>query len=154
MKSIYGQQLKLLESSLQDECNPDKHVLEQFQKSLISNQAKFDGLMTTESAMLTSWSSKIQSILGKFATKLGPKARAMFKDIAEIKRLLNILLHSNCVMFYEELVDLRLFGAGRLANESENPRSIFRFCDDHTESLILSLVRLAKERIYEIKDRV
>ena len=129
-------------------------MLEQFQKLLITNEKKFDGLMTTESALLSSFNPKIQSILGKNATKLGPKSRAMFMDISEIKRLLNILLHSNCVMFYEELVDLRLFGAGRLANESENPRSIFRFCDDHTESLILLLVRLAKERIYEIKDRV
>ena len=77
----------------------------------------------------------------------------MLLDVKEINRLIYLLLNSNCITFYESLTNLRLHGSGVNANEIENKFSTFRFSDPDTEKLISDLTRLAKERIYTIKDR-
>ena len=109
--------------------------------------------MQVESALLSTFKADCQAILGKSYSKIGPKAEAMLLDVKEVNRLIYVLLNSNCVTFYECLVNLRIFGSGVNASEVENKFSIFRFCDPDTEKLLQTLTRLAKERMYLIKDR-
>ena len=109
--------------------------------------------MKVESALLSTFKADCHAILGKSYSKLGLKAEAMLLDVKEINRLIYILLNSNCVTFYECLMNLRLFGSGVKASEVENKFSIFRFCDPDTTKLLQTLARLAKERMYLIKDR-
>ena len=76
--------------------------------------------MNVESALLSTFKTECSSILGKSYKKIGPKAEAMLLDVKEINRLIYILLNSNVVTFYECLVNLRLFGSGATANDTEN----------------------------------
>ena len=79
----------------------------------------------------------------------------MMANINDLKRLLWVLLNSDCVNFHTLLVDLRTFEQNSLfLGDSVNSFSIFRFCDDDTHRLIIKLVKLAKDRMYKIMDRV
>ena len=68
--------------------------------------------MTVESALLSTFRSDCNSLLGKAHNKLGPKAEALLMDVREINRLMFILLNSNCIQFYESVVSLRESGSG------------------------------------------
>ena len=68
--------------------------------------------MTIESALLSTFRSDCTSLLGKAHSKLGPKAEALLMDVKEINRLIYILLNSNCITFYEAVLNLRETGSG------------------------------------------
>ena len=101
-----------------------------------------------ESALLNSFEGECRSILGPTFGKLGVKAQQLFKNIHDIKRLMWTLLNSDCVAFHTSLTDLRTF-------ESINERefSIFKMCDNDTNRLIITLAKLAKDRIYRVVPR-
>lgn len=101
-----------------------------------------------ESALLNSFESEVRSVLGPTFGKLGVKAQQLMKNVQDIKRLIWTLLNSDCVQFYSSLADLRTFES---INVSEF--SIFKMCDNDTNRLIITLAKLAKERIYKVVPR-
>ena len=61
----------------------------------------------------------------------------------EIKKLLWFLLNSDCISFYYFLQELRY-------GDFSDTFSIFKFCDEVTNKLIVKLIVLAKSRIFTI----
>lgn len=91
-------------------------------------------------ALLKSFMGHFKSLLGKNFVYLGQKAKALLRNVAEIKRMLWLLLNSDSVNFYVYLTDLR-------SNDIDEAFSIFKFADEDTTRLIERLSQLAKSRI-------
>ena len=110
--------------------------------------------MTVESALLNNFESECKSVLGKMLNKLGFKARCLLRNVVDIKRLIWTLLNADCVTFYQHLSDLRTFDSMNSAEQDLYSFSIFKMCDNDTNRLIITLSKLAKDRIYKIIPRL
>lgn len=110
--------------------------------------------MTVESALLGNFESECKAVLGKMLSKLGVKVRMLLKNISDIKRLIWTLLNSDCVTFYSHLSDLRTFDSVNTAEQDLFSFSIFKMCDNDTNRLIITLARLAKDRMYKVIPRL
>lgn len=117
-------------------------------------QTKIEGLMTVESALLSSFESECRSALGQQFSKLGRKAKVLLQNINDIKRMIWNLLNSDCVSFYSHLADLRTFETYTSTNGDIHDFSIFKMCDNDTNKLIVTLAKLAKDRIFKIVPRM
>lgn len=83
-----------------------------------------------------------RNMMGKNFVYLGYKAKALLRNIAEIKRMMWLLLNQDCVAFYIYLNDLR-------TNDLNESFSIFKYCDEETSNNIERLHKLSKERIMQ-----
>ena len=100
--------------------------------------------MTVESALLSTFESEVRSVLGPAFPQLGIKGRMMLKNIQDVKRLIYLLLNSDCIYFWSSLSDLRSFESMREDDQSMMSFSIFRICDTETNKLIITLAKLCK----------
>jgi len=57
--------------------------------------------------MLNNFEFELKRALSKCYTLIGPKLKAMMRNITEIRRLFSLLLNSDCVNFFIAVVDLR-----------------------------------------------
>ena len=110
------------------------------------NFSQLNQVLLIEQALLPLFEGQVKSIFGVNYCYTSAKLRTMVENIKEIRRLIWILLNSDCVTFFTVLTDIR-------SSDSVDGNckfSIFRYCDANTQLLIDKLTQLAKSRIWRL----
>ena len=119
------------------QCNPDDYPdVQETLKNILHH-------LSLEYAVLIDFDKLFKRLIGglRLYQKLPLKARAMLDDIREIRKLNWILLNSDAVKFYTELIGLK---TTEFQLDTFTSYSIFKFSNDETSGLIQRLTQLAK----------
>lgn len=123
------------------QCNPDDYPdVQETLKNVLHH-------LSLEYAVLVDFDKLFKRLIGglRLFQKLPLKARAMLDDIREIRKLNWILLNSDSVKFFTELIGLK---TNEFQLDTFTSYSIFKFSNDETSGLIQRLTQLAKQRCY------